>query len=301
MATYAIGDIQGCYQQLEQLLNNIQFDQKTDRLCFTGDLVNRGPDSLKTLRFIRSLEGSANVVLGNHDLHLLATAYHHKRPGKKDTLDDLLDAPDLFELLGWLRHQPLLHHDSTLKVTMIHAGLHPDWSIDKAQSLASEVEDILSDDDKHIGFYQHMYGDKPQQWSDNLNGWSRLRFITNALTRLRYCDATGKPTLNPKGTPGTQPDGFLPWYEIENRMSLNDKVIFGHWSTLDFTDDIYTRHNVYPIDTGCLWGGKLTALRIDVEPFERITLDCPMSQKPAGNDVHGRTNTAMHDPHGRGR
>ena len=282
MATYAIGDIQGCYQQLKQLLIKIQFNADKDELWFTGDLINRGPESLETLRFIHSLRDNTSIVLGNHDLHLLATAYHHKHPGKKDTLEELLNAPDLNMLLDWLRHQPLIHHDDTLSITMLHAGLHPAWSITKAKELASEVEKILQDDDKHIGFYQHMYGDKPHQWSDKLNSWSRLRFITNILTRLRYCTPSGETSLNPKGTPGTQPDGFHPWYEINNRVSRDDKIIFGHWSTLNFTDDIYTQHNVYPIDTGCLWGGKLTALRIDVTPFERIQLDCPTAQKPGG-------------------
>ena len=280
MATYAIGDIQGCCQQLEQLLEKIQFSRNDDQLWFTGDLINRGPHSLDTLRLIHSLRDNVTVVLGNHDLHLLATAYHHKHPGKKDTLDELLDAPDLYQLLDWLRLQPLIHHDSDLNITMLHAGIHPDWSISKAQSLASEVEKILQSNDKHIGFYQHMYGDKPYQWSEKLNSWPRLRYITNILTRVRYCDLTGKISLSPKGTPGTQPDGYFPWYEIKNRASKNDKIIFGHWSTLDYKSDIYTKHNVYPIDTGCLWGGKLTALRIDVEPFERIELDCPTSQKP---------------------
>jgi len=282
MATYAIGDVQGCYQQLEQLLEKIHFNHDTDRLWFTGDLVNRGPHSLKTLRLIHSLRDNATVVLGNHDLHLLATAYHHKRPGKKDTLEDLLDAPDLYDLLHWLRHQPLIHHDSDLNVTMLHAGIHPNWSISKALSLAAEVEKILQDDESHIGFYRHMYGDKPHQWTDNLNSWSRWRFITNVFTRLRYCDKSGKLSLGPKGTPGTQPDNTHPWYEISDRVSRSEAIIFGHWSTLDFTNDIYTRHNVFPIDTGCLWGGKLTAMRIDITPFERIALDCPESQKPNG-------------------
>lgn len=280
MAIYAIGDIQGCYQQLKQLLINIQFNSDTDQLWFTGDLINRGPESLETLRFLHSLRDNITITLGNHDLHLLATAFHHRRPGRKDTLTDILEAPDQNLLIEWLRQQPLIHHDADLNVTMLHAGIHPEWSIAKAQSLASEVEQILRDDNQHIGFYQHMYGDKPSHWSDKLNGWSRLRFITNVLARLRYCDASGKLALNPKGEPGTQAEGYHPWYEIESRVSRNDKIIFGHWSTLDYKSDIYTRHNVFPIDTGCLWGGYLTALRIDIEPFERIKLDCPVSQKP---------------------
>jgi len=291
MATYAIGDIQGCYQQLEQLLNKIQFNSDTDKLWFTGDLINRGPDSLATLRLLYSLRDNVTTVLGNHDLHLLATAFHHKRPGKKDTLTEILEAPDRLQLLDWLRHQPLIHHDSDLDVTILHAGIHPDWSIAKAQALSSEVLQILRDDTQYVRFYQHMYGDKPNQWSEKLNSWPRFRFITNVLTRLRYCDTSGRLALGPKGAPGTQAEGFHPWYEIENRVSRNDRIIFGHWSTLDYESDIYTKHNVFPIDTGCLWGGKLTALRIDVEPFVRIQLDCPVSKKPTGLSKTKKKNT----------
>lgn len=301
MATYAIGDIQGCHQQLVQLLSKIHFNQDSDQLWFTGDLTNRGPRSLETLRLIYSLRDNITVILGNHDLHLLATAYHHKHPGKKDTFSDILQAPDKQKLLDWLRHQSLIHQDKILNVTMIHAGIHPGWSIAKAKTLSLEVEKILQHNEKHIGFYEHMYGDKPVQWSDGLNSWSRLRFITNVLTRSRYYDGSDRLHLNPKGMPGTQAQGYYPWYEIEHRKSRDERIIFGHWSTLDFTVDIYAKHNVFPIDTGCLWGGKLTALRIDVEPFERIQINCPTLQKPGGYNVQGHTNTAMHDPHGRGR
>ena len=278
MAIYAIGDIQGCYDELIQLLEKINYKDGKDQLWFTGDLVNRGPKSLQTLRMIRAMGANATVVLGNHDLHLLATAYDHLKPGRKDTLDDILGAPDRAELLEWLRFRPLIHADNTLDLTMVHAGLHPDWSIEKARSLAQEVESVLRSD-KHISFYKHMYGDKPRTWSDGLSNWARLRFITNIFTRMRYCDKAGKMSMNTKGAPGTQPKGLHPWFDIKTRRSKNDRIIFGHWSTLALLNS-YPYKNVYPLDTGCLWGGRLTAMRIDKKPFTRISIDCPESQKP---------------------
>lgn len=278
MAIYAIGDIQGCHDQLIQLLKKIDFKDDRDRLWFTGDLVNRGPKSLQTLRTVKSMGANATVVLGNHDLHLLATAYDHLKPGKKDTLDAILEAPDRDELLNWLRSRPLLHVDTDLRLTMVHAGLHPRWSLSKAQSLAGEVESMLRSDE-HIDFYKHMYGDKPRNWSEELKGWPRLRFITNVMTRLRYCDETGKPRLSAKGAPGTQPRGLYPWFEIKSRRSKKEPVIFGHWSTLALAKDCRFT-NVFPLDTGCLWGGALTALRIDKKPFKRISIDCPEARAP---------------------
>jgi bis(5'-nucleosyl)-tetraphosphatase (symmetrical) len=278
MAIYAIGDIQGCYDQLIQLLEKISFNDDRDRLWFTGDLVNRGPQSLKTLRMVRAMGANAITVLGNHDLHLLAVAYKAGKPGKKDTLDDILNAPDRNKLLDWLRCRPLLHTDKALGVTMIHAGLHPHWSIKQAKSLAREVETVLCSDD-HVTFYKHMYGDKPRLWSDELEGWTRLRFITNVFTRLRYCDAAGKISMSTKGAPGTQPRGLVPWFDVKNRHSRQSEIIFGHWSTLALVKNRpYT--NVYPLDTGCLWGGKLTAMRIDRKPYTSSTLDCPQARKP---------------------
>jgi len=278
MAVYAIGDVQGCYDELKQLLDKISFNQDRDRLWFTGDLVNRGPKSLQTLRMARAMGPNAIAVLGNHDLHLLATAYDHRKPGKKDTLDDILTAPDRDELFEWLRYRPLMHIDNELRLAMVHAGVHPDWSLEKAQSLAHEVEAVLRSD-KHTAFYRHMYGDKPDMWSDDLKSWRRLRFITNIFTRLRYCYQNGKISMDIKGAPGTQPAGQLPWFEIAQRRSKNDSIIFGHWSTLALVKD-YRYENVYPLDTGCLWGGELTAMRLDKKPYKRISLDCPESQKP---------------------
>ena len=228
---------------------------------------------------IRAMDANAVTVLGNHDLHLLAIAYNNCKPGKKDTLDEILKAPDREELLDWLRSKPLMHVDNDLDLSMVHAGLHPRWSIKQAQSLAREVESILRSDD-HKNFYKHMYGDKPRLWSDDLEGWSRLRFITNMFTRLRYCDAAGKTSMSTKGAPGTQPKGLLPWFEIKNRRSKKSQIIFGHWSTLALVNNYTFNNNVYPLDTGCLWGGRLTAMRIDEQPYRTISIDCPESQKP---------------------
>lgn len=278
MAVYAIGDIQGCYDELKTLLSQIKYRSDCDQLWFCGDLVNRGPKSLETLRFIRSLEDNAITVLGNHDLHLLATAYDHRQHGKKDTFENLLKADDAAEILDWLRRQPLLHHDATNNITLLHAGIHPHWSIKKSQLLAKEVEQILQSDN-HVNFYKHMYGDKPFLWEDALSGWPRYRFITNILTRLRYCDNNGKPSLNAKGEPGSQAAHLIPWYEVPERVSKNDTIIFGHWSTLPHAG-FSSINNSYAIDSGCLWGGALTAMRIDVQPFEYFRLNCPGAQKP---------------------
>lgn len=279
MATYAIGDVQGCFDELNALLKKIDFNSDRDQLWFCGDLVNRGKKSLKTLRFIRSLQDNAITVLGNHDLHLLATAFHHNKPGKRDTLNKILRADDRHDLLDWLRNRKLAYHDKELDITLVHAGLHPAWSIEKTLSLAAEIEQLLRSD-KHINFYKHMYGDKPYNWRDDLTGWSRYRFITNILTRLRYCDALGKPALSVKGAPGSQADGLFPWYEVPGRLSQQDTIIFGHWSTLPHAGKKCI-NNTFAIDSGCLWGGHLTAMQIDVEPYQYFRLECPGAQKPA--------------------
>jgi len=281
MATYAIGDVQGCFDDLWSLLVKIDFKSDCDQLWFCGDLVNRGPKSLETLRFIRDLADNATTVLGNHDLHLLATAYDHRKPGKKDTFDDIFRAEDAHDLLQWLRQQPLLVHDEKIDVTLVHAGLHPHWSLEQAKELAAEVEQVLRGDN-HINFYKHMYGDKPHHWQDDLSGWSRYRYITNVFTRLRYCDIHGKLALNSKGSPGSQPANLLPWYEVPNRKTEQDKIIFGHWSTLPHAGKKML-NNTFALDSGCLWGGALTAMRIDAEPFEYIRLKCAGAQKPPTN------------------
>ena len=275
MAVYAIGDIQGCYDELRELLTTIHFDPECDRLWFVGDLVNRGPKSLETLRFVRDLGTTAITVLGNHDLHLLAAAYGI-RPDTIDdeTLEPVLAATDRDELIDWLRRRPLLHHDADLGYLMVHAGLPPQWDLSLARQCAGEVESVLRSD-RLEAFLSHMYGNKPRQWSRELTGWDRLRFIVNCFTRMRFCDRKGKLELKNSGPPGSQPDGYYPWYEIPGRASEGMNIIFGHWSTLRTTDI----PGIFPTDSGCLWGGQLTALRIDTRP-ERIDLPCRGWQKP---------------------
>lgn len=258
MATYAIGDIQGCYEELLALLAEIDFKPDVDQLWFTGDLVNRGLDSLKVLRFVRSLGTAALTVLGNHDLHLLALAEGLATTHRSDTLEDILDAEDKDELLHWLRHRPLLHHSPELDYYLIHAGLPPQWDIAQAQSCAAEVEGALRSAE-YREFLAHMYGNEPDVWDESHSGWDRLRFITNCFTRMRYCDGQGHLYLNAKGKPGTQPVGTQPWFEIPQRRSQDVRIIFGHWSTLG----LYRGNGVTALDTGCLWGGLLTAFRLD--------------------------------------
>lgn len=274
MAVYAIGDIQGCYRELRRLLDLLRFDPSSDRLWLTGDLVNRGPQSLETLRFVRGLGAAAVTVLGNHDLHLLAAATHAEKLKPQDTLDEILSAPDRDELLDWLRRLPLLHHDAQLGYTLIHAGLPPQWDLQLATVCAREVEEQLRSD-SYADYFAHMYGNEPTQWSDELRGWDRLRFITNCLTRLRYCAADGHIVLAHKGAPGTQPPGLLPWFELPERRSRDLNLVFGHWSTLGERTD----PGIYALDSGCIWGGKLTALRLDGAPVW-TRLACPGARTP---------------------
>ena len=204
MALYAIGDVQGCFDELRTLLDALRFDPAADTLWFTGDLVNRGPESLATLRLVRDLGDSAVTVLGNHDLHLLAVARGRSPLKRKDTLQAVLDAPDCDELLAWLQGRPLLHHDAGLGLTLLHAGLPPQWSVATARTLASEVEAVLRDGESDA-YFGHMYGDKPRRWDADLEGWARLRFITNCLTRMRFCTSDGRLFLFSKGPPWSQP------------------------------------------------------------------------------------------------
>jgi bis(5'-nucleosyl)-tetraphosphatase (symmetrical) len=260
MAIYAIGDIQGCGDEFERLLERIQFDAAYDTLWLTGDLVNRGPRSLDVLRLVKSLGDAAITVLGNHDLHLLALALDPQAKRKsKDTLDTILNAPDRDELVHWLRHQPLLHHDEPLRRTLIHAGLPPEWDLQQAQSCAREVETALRDSSSARELVQHMYGDEPDHWRDDLHGMARLRFITNCLTRLRICTAEGRLKLKEKTPLSELKAGLLPWFRIPQRRSRDAQIVFGHWSALGF----HHGDNVLALDTGCVWGGSLTAMRLD--------------------------------------
>lgn len=276
MATYAIGDIQGCLDELLQLLEQIEFDAERDTLWFAGDLVNRGPKSLETLQFIRSLGERAITVLGNHDLHLLALAEGDKRYSSKfDTLLPILQSKKRKSLLNWLRHRPVLHHDPELGYTLVHAGLPPQWSIAEAQRYAAELECTLRSKN-YRDFLNVMYGNRPNKWKASLKGMDRLRFITNCFTRLRFCTPKGKLDLKHKGEVGSQDETLLPWFEVPKRASRHDRILFGHWSTLQ------VRHtkNVYGLDTGCLWGGELSALQIDLKSPVWHTLNCSGSLKP---------------------
>jgi len=270
MAIYAIGDVQGCFDDLQFLLAKINYNKAEDLLWFAGDLVNRGPDSLAVLRFVKSLGPRAVTVLGNHDLHLLAIAAGYAKLKQQDTIAEILDAPDCQALLDWLRSQPLLHHDAQTGYTMLHAGLPPQWGLDEARACAGEVEALLRSSD-YQDFFKHMYGNKPDLWSNKLSGWERKRFIVNCFSRLRYCDINGKLALNEKAVPGTQTSGNLPWFEVPDRLSKGLKIIFGHWSTLRLYP--VEEEGVYPIDTGCVWGEQLTAIKVQDKP-EFFEVDC---------------------------
>ena len=274
MAVYAIGDIQGCHPELLRLLDRLNFDPAADHLWFAGDLVNRGPDSLAVMRLVKSLGERAICVLGNHDLHMLAVARGGQAPQKKDNFDDVLEAGDGSELLDWLRRQPLLHHDPQLDYAMVHAGLHPAWTLNQALTLAAEVESVLRGPD-YRGLLANMYGNKPRNWSDSLHDIERQRFIVNCMTRMRYLDEADRLDLKHKGPPGSQPAGLRPWYASDRRRNAEVRLLFGHWST----HGDQALHNAIPLDSGCLWGGQLSALRLDGPPrFTRI--DCPGARKP---------------------
>jgi bis(5'-nucleosyl)-tetraphosphatase (symmetrical) len=275
MAVYAIGDVQGCYESLRRLLDKLKFDPGADQLWFTGDLVNRGPASLKTLRFVKDLGDRAVTVLGNHDLHLLAVAERVVEARRKDTLRRILKARDRDELLDWLRHRPLLHYDKKLRFVLVHAGISPQWKLKDARNAAREVEAVLQGDDYRT-FLKEMYGDVPDTWSKKLKGWERLRYITNSLTRMRCCDRKGRLELTYKGSLVHKKKQLVPWFRVPGRSTRKHRIVFGHWSTLGpVTDD-----NIYPLDTGCVWGGYLTALQLDKRRPKRRVTRCPMAQEP---------------------
>jgi len=268
MSNYSIGDVQGCFKQLIDLLHKIKFDPHHDRLWFTGDLVNRGPESLAVLRFVKHLGDKAIVVLGNHDLHLLAVANQQVPIGKHDTFAEILAAKDCAELCTWLRQQPLLHHDAHLGYTMVHAGLAPQWNLAKAKQCASEVEEVLQSD-RYLELLQHLYGNEPNRWDDHLTGFERLRLIINYFTRMRFCKVDGTLDLATKGSVTAPPQDFFPWFNITNRKNKDLKIIFGHWAALNGETHV---PNVFAIDTGCVWGNCLTAMRL--KDGERFTVAC---------------------------
>lgn len=271
MTIYAIGDLQGCLDPLKRLLERLEFQPERDRLWFTGDLVNRGPQSLECLRFVMALGDAAVSVLGNHDLHLLAVAEGFQSARRSDTVRQVLDAPDAAELLAWLRHRPLAHFE--MGHLLVHAGLPPQWDLETALACAREVEGVLRSPG-YPDLLREMYGNDPAQWQDELSGIERLRFTINALTRLRYCTANGVMNFREKGAPGSQAPGLLPWFEVPGRKSAGLPIVCGHWSTLGSID----AGGVHALDTGCVWGGRLTAMALN--DYRRVSVDCACAQRP---------------------
>ena len=256
MAIYAVGDIQGCHAELVHMLDRIAFDQDKDTLWLVGDLVNRGPDSLEVLRLVKSLGDSAITVLGNHDLHLLAVAEDVAELHRTDTLDEILAAPDRDELLCWLRNQRLLYAKDGF--VLVHAGLLPQWDVAQAENLAREVEAALRADD-YATFLARMYGNAPHHWDDRLTGYKRIRVIVNAFTRMRICSEEGEMEFRFKGEVENIPEGYLPWFDVPDRASQDVTAIVGHWSALG----LLIRKDVIALDTGCLWGGPMSAIRLE--------------------------------------
>ena len=261
MAVYAIGDLQGCYDPFRRLLDAIDFDADKDRIWLTGDLVNRGPKSLKTLRFVRSLGDSAIVVLGNHDLHLLALAADITDYGKRfETLRKILEAHDRDELIDWLRHRPLAHYDKKLDSLLVHAGTHPQWSVKKTLARAAEVETALQGDN-YEKLLARMYGNTPRKWSSSLKGYRRLRYIVNTLTRMRVLTSSMGLNFAHTGTPWRARKGLQPWFQYTPRATKKTRIVFGHWSTLG----LIVLPDLLSLDSGCVWGRQLTAVRIDTK------------------------------------
>ena len=279
MALYLIGDVQGCDAALQRLLDTLDFSPSRDTLYLLGDLVNRGPDSAAVLRRLMGYGDAARCLLGNHDLNLLAVAQGVRKPHRKDTLGCVLDAPDRTAMLRWLRHQrmAILLHRGATPLLMVHAGVLPTWTVEQTAALAREVETVLQGG-QAADFYHCMYGNAPSQWHDNLAGMDRLRVIVNALTRLRFCTVDGEMEFDTKEGAAGAPAGYLPWFDIPNRQTASATVAFGHWSTLGWLG----REDVLSMDTGCVWGGALSALRFNLQDAtqELIQVQCKAEQKP---------------------
>ncbi|EIK98724.1 diadenosine tetraphosphatase [Pseudomonas sp. M47T1] len=282
MAVYAVGDLQGCLQPLKRLLERVNFNPAHDRLWLVGDLVNRGPESLETLRFLYRMRDSLVCVLGNHDLHLVAAGRNIERLKKSDTLREIIEAPDGAELLDWVRRQKLLHYDDQRDLALVHAGIPPQWSLKKALRCAEEVEQALRDDNLFQPFLDGMYGNEPTKWSNDLKGVERLRVITNYFTRMRFCTAEGKLDLKGKEGADTAPPGYAPWFSYRERKTKGLKIIFGHWAALEGK---CTVPGIFALDTGCVWGGSMTLMNVDTG--ERIGCDC---------DEHGNIRGSIAQP-----
>lgn len=269
---YAVGDLQGCLDSLQELRERLPHDAA---LCFVGDLVNRGPDSLGTLRAVQDLGTQAQALLGNHDIHLMAVAAGVRKKGRSDTVDDILGASDRDALVHWLRHRPLAIQENGF--LLVHAGVLPQWTARQVMDLAHEVEDQLRGPNWQ-GFLADIFGNSADRWHEDLKGIERHRVVINALTRLRFCTAEGVMDLKTKEGLGGAPDGFMPWFEVPGRRTSDVTVVAGHWSTLG----LLTRPNLMLLDTGCVWGGHLTAARLAAEPVERtlIQVKCPQYRNP---------------------
>ncbi|MGE5466104.1 MAG: symmetrical bis(5'-nucleosyl)-tetraphosphatase [Ignavibacteria bacterium] len=276
MSSYAIGDIQGCYDDLRRLLDHVGFDPDRDRVWFVGDLVNRGPQSLEVLRFVRGLGDAAVVVPGNHDLHLVMQADGFGKANREDTLAPVLSAPDCGDLMAWLRSRPLFHVEG--EYAMVHAGLLPQWTVAQAQALSDEVAAALCGPG-YRDFLANMWGSEPTAWRDDLAGWDRLRIVVNAMTRMRYVRADGAMELRAPGAkapPERAPAGCVPWFDAPGRVSADHTIVCGHWSALGFRQS----PNLLALDSGCLWGGSLTAVRL--EDRKVFQLACRRQVEPHG-------------------
>lgn len=269
MATYAIGDVQGCFTELERLLDDIRFDAARDRLWFVGDLVNRGPRSVDVLRFVKSLGDAAVTVLGNHDIHLFAHVEGYGKLRADDSFDDVLAAPDRDALIEWLRARPMLHVEGGY--VMVHAGLLPAWSIEQATDLAAEVEDAFRAPDYRT-FLSGLYGSRPDRWDDGLRGVDRLRVVVNAMTRMRFVNAAGVMDFRAKGGVEKAPRGYVPWFDAPGRASASVPIVCGHWSALG----LLVRPDLLALDSGCVWGGRLTAVRLE----DRRVFQVPCAAAP---------------------
>ncbi len=281
MALYLIGDVQGCDSALQRLLDKISFSPSRDTLYLLGDLVNRGPDSAGVLRRLMGYGAAAQCLLGNHDLHLLAAAHGARKPSRKDTLTSVLNAPDRQAMLEWVCQQrmAMLITHQNIPYLLVHAGVLPAWTATKTIALASEVEAVLRGPSLPE-FLQQMYGNTPAAWSDTLTGTDRIRVIVNALTRLRFCNAQGEMEFDVNEGLHAAPPGYLPWFDVPGRQTANVTVAFGHWSTLGWLN----RHDVLALDSGCVWGGRLSALKLvegsSQQAPELVQVHCEQAQKP---------------------
>lgn len=273
MAVYAVGDLQGCLAPLKCLLEEVAFDPAQDKLWLVGDLVNRGPQSLETLRYLYAIRDALVCTLGNHDLHLIAAWYNIERLKKGDTLAEVLEAPDGPELIQWLRQQKLLHYDEARNFAMVHAGIPPMWSLSKALRCAAEVETALRDDNLIEPYLDGMYGNEPTKWNKDLHGVTRLRVITNYFTRMRFCTREGKLDLKGKEGADSALPGYAPWFSHKDRRSRHTRILFGHWAALEGRCDA---PGVYALDTGCVWGNAMTLMNVETLQMHRC--NCPSTR-----------------------